>query len=329
MAKEVLDVAIVGAGPAGLSASLYLARAGLKCAAFSSGPFGGTLVEIGQLANYPGFEGRGQLLADTMKKQAQEAGARIAYGECTEVRRVESATSGAIGKESKSERVKYAGARNDDPKAPHQKPSEVNGLTHESEELANFVLMIDGSPVYARTVLIASGSEPKTLNFTPSKPVSYCALCDGDLAKEKNVVVVGGADSAVQEAMYLAGLAKNVTIITHSALKAQDCLQKRVESIENIEIIENLEPTAEILDKFDWVFVYIGKKPATGCLTGFSEPILSEWGYVITGAGENLHETAIPGIFAAGDVRANTVNQVVTAAGDGVAAAIEIINLLK
>jgi len=284
-----LDVAIIGTGPAGLSAGIYLARAGLKCTAFSSGPFGGDLAEISQIANYPGFSGPGKKLADAMKKQAEEAGTGIEYGECTKIQPV-AATDG---------KPRY------------------------------FELTIEEQPVYARTVLVASGSTPKSLDFSVEKPVSYCALCDGDFAKNKNVIVVGGGNSAVQEALYLTNLAAKVTLISHSKLKAEQILRQKAEKAQNLEIIEGIEPTAEFLNQFDQIFVYIGKNPASGFLEGLERPILDKSGYVITGVGTRTHETAEPGIFAAGDVRSGMLRQVVTAAGDGAAAAVEIIDFMR
>lgn len=334
--SETLDVAVLGAGPAGLSASIYLARAGLNCAAFSSGPIGGVLPEISDLANYPGFLGPGRELADLMKKQAEQAGARIEYGTCAEV---------SLG------------------------------------EPTEFTLTIDDQLVHAHRVLVATGSTPKKLGLRVTKPVSYCALCDGDLVKGKNVVVVGGANSAVQEALYLAKIAGRVTIITHSALKADQILRDKAIKLSNLEIIENMEPTAEFLDQFDHIFVYIGKNPASQCLENLAsstEGLLDENGYIITNDGRKAtndrrtinagriandgrpgsylqdrihggtalstrlqsgardgvlgiytHETAVAGVFAAGDMRAGVIKQVVTAAADGVAAAIEIIDSMK
>lgn len=191
----------------------------------------------------------------------------------------------------------------------------------------HFELIIDGESVLARTVLVATGSQPKSLSFTPSAPVSYCALCDGPLVQAKRVAVIGGANSAAQEALYLAHLAAQVTIITHSQLKADQELIDRVREQPNIEIIEHLEPTPENLSAYDHIFVYIGKIPATSFL---DRKVLDGAGYVITDTNSSaLHQTIIPGLFAAGDVRQGSVKQVVTAAADGAAAAIEISTLIR
>ncbi len=284
-----LDVAIIGAGPAGLSAGIYLARAGLECTAFSLGPFGGALPEISRISNYPGFLGSGPDLAEAMKKQAEAAGARVEYGECSKIRAIEAVDGAEQG----------------------------------------FILTIDGEEIQARVVLVATGLQPKTLDFEPDRPVSYCALCDGDLAKNKHVAVVGGGNSAVQEALYLANLAQKVTLVSHSRMKAEGILCQKAKKAKNLEIIENTEPTTEFLHQFDQIFVYIGKKPASGFLGAMDASILDAQGYVITGVGQRAHETAKPGIFAAGDVRSGMLRQVVTAAGDGAVAAVEIIDFMK
>lgn len=304
--SKLLDLAIIGGGAAALSAALYAARAGLNVEAFERGTIGGALAEIAKLSNYPGYTGPGPDLAKNMREQATSAGAKISYGECTDLRK--------------------------------------------DQDL--FTITIDGEEIQARAVLVATGSEPRELGFTPEKPVSYCALCDGDLVKGKKVAVVGGANSAVQEGIYLADLARSVTIISHSPLKADNCLREKLSAVKNVEVLENTEATPELLDTFDHVFVYIGKKPATSFLQNISRKrkILDDSGYILTNvdsfsaldvdSGKKIidlsisstkspHETAISGLFAAGDVRAGAVRQVITAAGDGATAAIEITNSLK
>ncbi len=289
----MLDLAIIGGGPAALSAAIYAARAGLKVQVFEKADFGGTLPEISRIENYPGFLGAGRKLADSMRSQAKQAGATLSYGECTSIQAV-----------------------------PPQSNAPATPPATSASPVLQFV--IDDEPLQARTILIATGSEPKKLPFSLQIPVSYCALCDGPLVKGKNVVVVGGANSAVQEALFLASLAAKVTIITHSHLKADRELLDRLPHHTNITIIENTEPTPELLKQFDHCFVYIGKNPATKFLPS---AILNESGYVRCGGQGRLpHQTSLEGVFAAGDVREDSIKQVVTAAGDGAAAAIEIAN---
>ena len=312
----VLDLAIIGSGPAALSAALYAARAGHRVAVFERSNIGGALFEIAQISNYPGYTGPGRDLAATMRHQAESAGAAINYGECTVIRPL--------------------------------KPSAAPAL---------FELTIDGEPVRARAVLLATGSEPRPLPFTLAVPVSYCALCDADLAQGQDIAVIGGGNSAVQESLGLAPLVKSLTLISHSALKAEPHLQSQLRALSNITIREHLEPTPELLNTFDRVFVFIGKRPATTCvasLAASTPDFYDAAGYIrttpasvdaprtvsdpvdtppanpsATTATTSSHQTLIPGLYVAGDLRSGAVRQVVTAAGDGAAAAVEISQFLR
>ena len=270
----MLNLAIIGAGPAALSAAIYAARAGLSVKVFEQKSYGGVLAEIPLIENYPGFVGAGSELAQNICAQAISAGAELSYGECTEVKRL----------------------------ADH------------------FELTIDDAKIFARNVLVATGSRPRALGFKLDVPVSYCALCDGALAKDQPVAVVGGANSAVQEAIYLSNLAETVTIITHSQLKADKSLLAQLQNHPNITVREQTEPTPALLNQFRRCFVYIGKVPATDFLKAHN--VLDESGYIICET--DSHQTKVSGLFAAGDVRAGTTKQAITASADGAAAAIEI-----
>lgn len=299
----MLDVAIIGGGPAALTAALYLVRAGRTVKVFEKREFGGELNQTSQVANYPGYSGPGRELAQKFREQAKAAGAELVYGECSNIELIET----------------------------------------------GFALTVDDAPVKARAVLVATGSEPKTLGFDITPPISYCALCDGDFAKGKRVAVLGGGNAAAEEALYLAPLVGELELITHSALKADAVFRRELERQSNITIHEQLEPTRELLDAYDYVFVFIGKTPATACLQGLAQQTLASYsglveleltkernlfdadGFVKTGVDKHArpHETVIPGLFAAGDVRSGMLRQVVTATGDGAAAAVEINQFLQ
>ena len=310
----VLDLAIIGSGPAALSAALYAARAGLRVSVFERANIGGALCEIAQISNYPGFTGPGRDLAAAMRRQAESAGATIAYGECTAIRSLEPPANSATS---------ASDATTAHPTNPTNSVSDVTP--------ARFELTIDGEPVRTRTVLLATGSEPRPLPFALTAPVSYCALCDADLAKGQDIAVVGGGNSAVQESLGLAPLVKSLTLITHSALKADPHLLAQLRALRSVTIREHLEPTPDLLNTFARVFVFIGKRPATACvadLAASTPDFYDAAGYVRGGHG-SAHQTAIPGLYVAGDLRSDALRQVVTAAADGAAAAVEISQSLR
>lgn len=273
----MIDLAIIGSGPAALTAALYASRSGLEVEVFEKANFGGALVEIPKIDNFPGFAGAGKDLAASLKSQAESAGAKISYGACEKI--------------EKSDKI--------------------------------FKITIDGKNVEARSVLVATGSEPIPLDFVPKSPVSYCALCDGPLYKDQDIAVIGGGNSAISEALYLAELTKSVSVFSHSPLRAEKTLIDSLKSHENVKIAENVEITRELLENFAAVFVFIGKRPAT---TFLDSSLLDDSGYILTDA---LNMTKIPGLFAAGDVRKNAVRQAVTAAADGASTSINIAKYLK
>lgn len=375
----MLDVAIIGAGPAALSAALYLARAGLKTAAFEKLSIGGDLGKIFEISNYPGFTGPASELIRIMQTQATSAGAEIRYGECCAIRLVGSRESSGPDSPGSSKSV-FSNA---------PKTSLATSDSGASNALSPiFEVAIDDEIILSRSVLVCTGSEPRPLSFAITPPVSYCALCDAEFCRGRDIAVVGGGNSAAQEALYLARFAHSVTLITHSHLKAVSALKRQISATPNLSVREHLEPTPELLNKFERVFVFIGRDP----ITQFLQPLASELqsqglalldrrGYVLTGptaraaiafsttqtvSQKNVaqdstpktassvtqksapasaqsiatqfvaqdsstissHSTILPGLYAAGDVRLGSPQQVITAAGDGVAAALEIIDQL-
>lgn len=294
----VLDLAIVGGGPAALTAALYVARAGLAVAVFDKQHIGGALTEISKIANYPGFVGEGQELAKKMVEQARKFGARIEYGTCEQIIINESAEPDLRGHKLG--------------RAPSSVPSK-----------SWFTLSIDNSPVSARTVLIATGTEPRRLDLKTDKPVSYCALCDAPLYKGKNILVVGGGNSAVGESIYMADIVGHITLVNRSPLRAEPAAIAKLRTLKNVEIKESTPLSNELINSADAIFVFIGHDPATNFLP---TEILDDHKYVIT---DEHYQTTISGLYAAGDVRAGSIKQAITAAGEGAAAAVEIINKLK
>lgn len=267
----MLDLAIIGSGPAAIMAAIYARRAGLSVEVFESTNFGGALEEITHISNFPAFDGEGKELAEKLLNQAKNLGANFSYGTCTSVR----------------------------------------------------PLIIDGEEVLSRAVLVATGSAPKQLSLPTTKPVSYCVLCDGSLYAGKNVLMIGGGNSAIGEAISLAKTAKSVTLVSHSPIKAQKSLVDELKTHDNVKILESTEPTSLDLESFDGIFVLIGKVPSSSFMPPYT---LDAAGYIIT---DNDYLSKEPGVFAAGDVRAGSLKQAIGAAAEGAAAATAIVNFLK
>lgn len=299
--KVYCDVLIIGGGPAGLSAAIYTSRAKLFTVILDEGPIGGQVLTTFQVLNYPGTNGavRGMDLIDNMKKQALDFGAQI-----------------------------------DD-------LMEITNIDLNGEEKHIVGEEID---YYARSVIIATGAEPRKLPAVGEKEfrgrgVHYCATCDGALYQDANVIVVGGGNSAAEEAVFLTRYAKKVTLIhQRDQLQATKAAQDEVFKNENIQIVWNSEVRKITGENFvsgveieniktksvqeiptDGVFVYIGLSPKTGFLKG--QIITNEFGYIKTD--EDL-KTNLPGVFAAGDVREKKIRQIATATGDGVVAGITV-----
>ncbi len=296
--NEEYEVIIIGGGPAGLSAGLYTSRTRLSTLLIERGLVGGLITETELVENYLGFpEGiSGLELGELMHQQATKYGLEILL-------------------------------------------AEVTGL--ELQQGQKIIKTTEGT-FTAKAVIIASGSErlklgvPGEKEFT-GKGVSYCATCDAAFFRELPVAVAGGGDIGITEALHLARFASRVTVIEFlPKLGASRILQERaaaepkiefqlntrVEEIEGEEVVKRLKLRQVITGKKSTldvaaIFVSIGIKPNTDYLKGILS--LDASGTIIT---NDKLETNIPGIFAAGDVRRNSVQQAITAAGDGATAAI-------
>ena len=297
--RDTHEVIIVGGGPAGLAAGLYCQRAALKTILFEKGPPGGMIAISKEVENYPGVEGiTGFDLAERMLHHAQSFGLRIVQEEVVEV---------------------IAGAG-------HHSVRLANGDRHEAVAL---ILGVGGT---ARKLGVPGESEYL------GRGVSYCGTCDGFFFRDRTVAVVGGGDTAVEEALHLSRLARKTYVVHRgSTLKAARLLQDRLLSDPGIEVLgntlvkeikgdgksvhavllENGETGEKKELRVDGVFIFIGYAPNSS-LVPF-EVRTDEQGYVMT---DEKCETSVPGIFAVGDLRRKFANQIVIAAADGSIAAL-------
>ncbi len=288
---------IVGGGPAGLSAGIYLARDRLNCLLVEKGLFGGQIVNAERVENYPGFpEGiTGFELGELMLKQAEKFGLKTLLAE-------------VIGLELRGEQKKV--------------------MTTAGDFTTRAVILAGGSE---RSKLNVPGEE----QFT-GKGVSYCAACDGAFFKEQPVAVVGGGNAALTEALHLIKFASKVIVIhRRNQFRATRILQEKafsepkiqfrwdtiVEAVEGKDVVERLKLLEVSTGKGSaldvaGIFISVGFKPNTDYLKGVL--LLDASGHIIT---NERMETEIPGIFAAGDIRSDSARQVIVAAGDGAMAA--------
>ena len=291
------DVIIIGAGPAGLSAAIYSARAELKTLLIDKQGPGGQAATTHLVENYPGFSSiSGPDLANNMYNQAMELGVELVIEEITDL-----------------------------------------SLEGEVKEI-----ITDDGHYKGKTVIIATGVEPRLLNVAGEskfrgKGVSYCATCDGAFFKGKTVAVVGGGDSAVEEANFLTRFVEKLYIVhRRDELRATKIVQNRAFKNPKIEfvynsvikeiqgenkvqelLVEDVHTKEQSKINVDGIFIYVGNNPNTGFL---QEQIkLSEHGYIITN--EDM-ATNLPGVFGAGDIRVKSLRQIVTAAADGAIASV-------
>lgn len=299
------DSIVIGAGPAGLTAGIYLSRARLRTLILDEGTVGGQMVLTHEIANYPGVESiSGYQLANIMKKQAKSFGCEIKSNVAV---------------------------------------SEIN-LDSEVKSIT----LSDGKTYTASSVILSPGGRSRTLgvpgeNIFKGKGISYCATCDGDFFTDKEIIVVGGGNSALEEAVSLTKYASKVTIVHRfdhfqafehameeawSNPKINFIMQSAItafngsEKLESVDIKDLVTGTITRF-KTDGTFVFIGYIPNTEFLKDKIE--LNKWGEIMVG---NDMSTNVAGVFAAGDSTAKRYRQVTTAVGDGTVAALAASNYI-
>ena len=307
VAMNTHDVLIIGAGPAALSAAIYTTREEIDTVLYEKGIAGGLAATTDWIDNYPGFSKGidGVQLASEMRAQAERFGAVLQF---KEVHTIDRGSDGDIT-----------------------------------------ITTTTGDVVRARAVLIATGSEHKKLNIPGedeyyARGVHYCATCDGAFYKGKRVAVVGGGNSAVQEALFLTRFATHVDLLVRSEIKASEVLQRKLEENDAITVHKGVSPLEMLTEgetltgitlvradgttatvPVDGVFIFIGLLPNTDFLKN-SAITLDEQGFVQ--ANERL-ETSIKGVFVAGDVRSGATMQIASAVGEGATAALRIREYLE
>ncbi len=300
------DLVIIGAGPAGMSAAIYGSRAGLQVAMLEMGAPGGKLVKTNEISNWPGtIETNGAKLASDMFEHSTAFGAEYLYGNVIKV-----------------------------------------------EDAGDYkkVICDDGEVYEAKAVIVATGTKERMMKIPGEaenigRGVSYCAVCDGAFFRNQEVCVIGGGNSALEEANYLTQFANRVNIIIRrDVFRADSIVQKAISENPKIHVITKHIPIAVIDDgnrviglkvrnvdtgiettiETHGIFPYIGLDPATSFLADL--PVLNERGYMVVD--ENC-ETKVKGIYGAGDVIEKQLRQVVTATNDGAIAAQHAFHVIK
>nr|ABD75759.1 putative thioredoxin reductase [uncultured bacterium] len=304
--EEKYDVIIVGAGAAGLAAGIYTSRARLSTLILNEGAVGGQMVLTNEIANYPGVETTsGYALAGTMKKQAKAFGCKI--------------------------------------------KSNIRIVAYDLNEKEKRIRLEDGKEFTSRSVILAPGGKPRSLHIPGEETykgtgISYCATCDGDFFTGKEIAVVGGGNSALEEAVTLTNYASKVTIVhqfdhfqafQHAIDEATR--NPKIEFIMESELrefsgngvleevaVEHLPSGNRSSLKVDGVFIFVGYMPNTKSLKGIVG--LNERHEIIV---DDRLQTSVPGVFAAGDCIPKRYRQVTTAVADGTVAALSVSEFLR
>lgn len=301
--KMDFDVIIVGGGPAGLSAAVYIQRAGHTAAVIEANSCGGQMLLAHEIENYPGFARvSGMELSDAMTAQAEALGAQVIYESVATVRKTED----------------------------------------------GFDVTTDSRTLHAYAVIVASGTEKRKLDVPGEAElighgVSYCAVCDGRFFRDRDVAVIGGGNTALGDALYLATFCRSVTLIhrrdtfrgdrilvdrVRKNEKIRTCLGMRPVSLDGESALSGIALVGAAPENADThmtlpvsgVFIAAGSTPACACLRDIAGLTWDEGGYIRT---DERCRTAVPGLYAAGDVRAKTLRQIATAAADGAVAGVE------
>lgn len=323
------DVVIIGSGPAGLSASVYAKRAGLKAVTLEQNPMsGGQVLNTYEVDNYPGLPGiNGFDLGTKFREHADKLGCEFRSAQALAVKKADICNS-----------LQEQGIE-----------AQVRAASVEEEAKDGFVVVTEQGEIRTRTVLAAAGATHAKLNIPGEEElagmgVSYCATCDGAFFRGKTVAVIGGGDVALEDAVFLArGCEKVYLIHRRDALRGAAVLQKEVMALPNVEILwdtvaqeiegndqvqgirlKNVKTGQNRLLPVEGVFVAVGILPASEIFRDLAQ--CDEKGYLL--AGEDC-VSSMPGIFAAGDVRKKKLRQIVTAVADGANAITSILEYLS
>jgi thioredoxin reductase (NADPH) len=299
------DAIVVGGGPAGLTAGIYLSRARVKTLILNEGTVGGQMILTHEIANYPGVESiNGFQLANIMKNQAKKFGCDL--------------------------------------------QSNITIASMQLEGDLKTITLTNGKSFQSKVVILTPGGKPRTLGVPgeskfKGRGISYCATCDGDFFTDKEIVVVGGGNSALEEAVSLTKYATKVTIVhqfdhfqafeyaveeARQHPKIQFIMESTIaafhgdENLDHVDIL-NLKTNAITPFKTDGVFIFIGYVANTESLKG--TVTMNEWGEIVVNSDM---ETNLPGVFAAGDCIAKRYRQVTTAVGEGTVAALAASNYI-